>query len=132
MHTGRPESRLRVGLSRPWTVVPSGQSVIRAGRRRVERVENAALGLPAHERQRRSSERQVSRSAARRPLEQPRHQCETRCRIVAHGRDPRLSRGERACVVAHRSSSTRIVNRSVCKMLTVAVFSLVIGRLDAM
>jgi hypothetical protein len=73
-----------------------------AGRRRVERIEHTAAGLSAHERQRRPSERQVSRCAARRPVEHPRHQCQTRRRIVAHGRDLRPSQGERARVVPHR------------------------------
>jgi hypothetical protein len=40
--------------------------------------------------------------AARRPMEHPRHQGETRRRIVAHGRDLRLSPPERARVIAHR------------------------------
>ena len=73
-----------------------------AGRRRVERIEHAAARLPAHERQRRPPEREVSRCAARRPAEHPRHQREPRRRIVAHGRDLRRRRGERVCVVAHR------------------------------
>ena len=73
-----------------------------AGRRRVERIEHTAARLPAHERQRRPPERQVSRCAARRPVEHPRHQRKTRRRIVAHSRNLRPSQGERACVVAHR------------------------------
>ena len=77
-----------------------------AGRGRVERVEDTALRLPAHERQRRPSERQVSRRAARRPVEQPRHQCKTRRRIVAHRRDLRLSRCERAFDVQTRFGVT--------------------------
>ena len=56
-----------------------------AGRRRVERIEHAAARLPAHERQRRPAERQVSRRAARRAVVHPRHQRETRRRIVARG-----------------------------------------------
>ena len=39
----------------------------------------------------------MQRCAARRPAEHPRHQCKTRRRIVAHGRDLRLGRGERVC-----------------------------------
>jgi hypothetical protein len=58
--------------------------------------------LPAHERQRRPSERQVSRCAARRPGDHPRHQRKTRRRIVAHGRNLRPGQGQRACVAAHR------------------------------
>ena len=49
------------------------------------------------------SERQVPRCAARRPSEHPRHQRETRRRIVAHGRDLGRGRGERDCVVTHRA-----------------------------
>lgn len=76
-----------------------------ARRRRIKRVENAALGLPAHERQRRQSEQHVSRRAARRPAEQARHQCETRLRVIAHPRDLCLGEGERAYFVAHRGQS---------------------------
>jgi hypothetical protein len=76
-----------------------------AGRRRVERIQQTAARLPAHERQRRAPERQMARCAARRPAEHPRHQRDTRRRIVAHGRDLRL--GERACVPAHREMILR-------------------------
>jgi hypothetical protein len=71
-----------------------------AGRRRIERIEHAAARLPAHERQRRPPERQVSGRAARRPPEHLRHQRQARRRIVAHGRDLRRGRGER---VVHRA-----------------------------
>ena len=92
--------------ARPFAPVPQQPLVDRppphaAGRRRVQRVEHPAARLPAHERQRSPPERRVSRRAARRPVEHPRHQCKTRRRIVAHGRDLRPSQGERACV-AHR------------------------------
>ena len=60
------------------------------GRRRVERIEHAPARLPAHERQRRPSKRQVSRCAAGRPVEHPRHQCKASRRIVTHGRHLRL------------------------------------------
>ena len=78
-----------------------------ARRCRVERVEHAALRLPAHERQRRPPERQVSRRAARRPAKQPLQQREARGRIVADGRHLQLGPCERACVLAHRGSDSR-------------------------
>ena len=58
-----------------------------------------------------ATERVETRRLARRPLEQLRHQCKTRRRIVPHGRDPCLSRGERACLVAHRRVVTAICRR---------------------
>jgi hypothetical protein len=73
-----------------------------ARRRRVERVEETALGLPAHERQRCAPERQVSRCPAGRPVEQALHQCKPRRRIGPCCRDPRVSPGERVTVFAHR------------------------------
>jgi hypothetical protein len=73
-----------------------------ARRRRVERVEETALGLPAHERQRCAPERQVTRCPAGWPVEQPFHQCKAHRRIVARRRDLRVSPGERVAVFAHR------------------------------
>jgi hypothetical protein len=67
----------------------------------VERFEHAPACLPAHERQRRPSEWQVSRGAAGRPAEDPRHQGEAGRRLVAHRRDLRLSTRERAFVLVH-------------------------------
>jgi hypothetical protein len=71
------------------------------GRRGVERIEQTAANLPAHERQRRPSERQVTRRAARRPVVGPGDQRKTRSWIVARRRDLRLSPGERVSVFAH-------------------------------
>ena len=75
----------------------------------VERVEDTALGLPAHERQRRPPERQMTRRAARRAVEHPRHQCEARRRIVARAPDLRLSPCERVAISGlHTSHSRRL------------------------
>ena len=69
----------------------------------VERIEHAAVRLPAHEGQCRPSERQMPRGAPRRPVVGARGQRETRRGIVARGRNLGLRRGEgRASVLAHR------------------------------
>jgi hypothetical protein len=73
-----------------------------AGRRCFERIEHPAARLPAHERQRRPSIRQVAWRAARRPVEHPRHQRKPRGGIVAYGRDLLLGPNECVRVIAHR------------------------------
>ena len=104
-----------------------------AGRRRVERVEHTPARLPAHERQRCSSERQVSRCVARRPVEDLGHQGKARRRIVAYGRDLRFSPGERGRVVAHRRVvlAVPLADDSQRAWLSVAPGNTVMRPLDA-
>jgi hypothetical protein len=75
-----------------------------AGRGGIERIEHSAVHLPAHERQRRPSERQVVRGPAGRPVIRPREQGKARHGIVARGRDLRLGRGEGRQASASRES----------------------------
>ena len=98
-HAARQRHRFASVLQQPFV---HGTPPPAAGRRGVERIEQAAVRLPAHERQCRPSERQVSRCGARRPVIGAREQGKTCRRIVAYGRDLSLGPGERTRVPAHR------------------------------